>query len=283
MKSIFQMSSMGELTFFLGLQVKQKEDGIFISQDKYVVEILEKFDFVSVKTANTPIETQKSLTKDEEAADVDVSGNPKTSHRNAVEENIWLPKGYPNWAIRILECIMYLEAYSHRVDLFHGQCMKQTIVGKFYYRGRVRLRASYGAELVSAASLVNTARPTLSTARLVSTTRQSWCCQAKLVLPGIKVGAARQKFVLLVTVTTVVNDEKQIYATVDRKAVVVTEASIRSSLLLNDADGTACLTNEAIFQNLALMGIEHLIEPRLFRLSKYNLTLVPFRIRSRRP
>ncbi|GJX28357.1 putative reverse transcriptase domain-containing protein [Tanacetum coccineum] len=40
----------------------------------------------------------------------------------------------------------------------------------------------------------------------------------------------------------------------DSKAVVVTEASIRSSLLLNDADGTACLTNEAIFQNLALMG-----------------------------
>ncbi|GJV94392.1 putative ribonuclease H-like domain-containing protein, partial [Tanacetum coccineum] len=39
----FQMSSMGELTFFLGLQVKQKEDGIFISQDKYVGEILKKF------------------------------------------------------------------------------------------------------------------------------------------------------------------------------------------------------------------------------------------------
>ncbi|GJR52021.1 hypothetical protein Tco_1402542 [Tanacetum coccineum] len=53
-----------------------------------------------------------------------------------------------------------------------------------------------------------------------------------------------------------VNDEKQIHATVDSKAVVVTEASIRSSLLLNDADGTACLTNEAIFQNLALMGYE---------------------------
>ncbi|GKE58760.1 hypothetical protein Tco_1497945, partial [Tanacetum coccineum] len=45
-------------------------------------------------------------------------------------------------------------------------------------------------------------------------------------------------------------------ATVDRKAVVITEASIRSSLLFNDADGTACLTNEAIFQNLALMGYE---------------------------
>ncbi|GJU36351.1 ribonuclease H-like domain, reverse transcriptase, RNA-dependent DNA polymerase [Tanacetum coccineum] len=64
------MSSMGELTFFLGLQVKQKPDGIFISQDKYVAEILKKFDFASVKTASTPIETQKPLVKDEEASDV---------------------------------------------------------------------------------------------------------------------------------------------------------------------------------------------------------------------
>ncbi|GJV84945.1 putative ribonuclease H-like domain-containing protein [Tanacetum coccineum] len=72
MKSRFQMSSMGELTFFLGLQVKQKEDGIFISQDKYVAEILKKFDFANVKTASTPIETQKPLVKDEEANDVDV-------------------------------------------------------------------------------------------------------------------------------------------------------------------------------------------------------------------
>ncbi|GKD06494.1 putative ribonuclease H-like domain-containing protein [Tanacetum coccineum] len=51
----FQMSSMGELTFFLGLQVKQKKDVIFISQDKYVTEILKKFGFSDVKTASTPI------------------------------------------------------------------------------------------------------------------------------------------------------------------------------------------------------------------------------------
>ncbi|GJX64973.1 putative ribonuclease H-like domain-containing protein [Tanacetum coccineum] len=72
MKSRFQMSSMGELTFFLRLQVKQKADGIFISQDKYVAEILKKFNFVNVKTASTPIETQKPLVKDEEAIVVDV-------------------------------------------------------------------------------------------------------------------------------------------------------------------------------------------------------------------
>nr|GEV66252.1 uncharacterized mitochondrial protein AtMg00810-like [Tanacetum cinerariifolium] len=72
MKNRFQMSSMGEITFFLGLQVKQKEDGIFISPNKYVAKILKKFDFLSVKTASTPIETQKPLVKDEEAANVDV-------------------------------------------------------------------------------------------------------------------------------------------------------------------------------------------------------------------
>ncbi|GJU21607.1 putative ribonuclease H-like domain-containing protein [Tanacetum coccineum] len=57
-------SSMGELTFFLVLQVKQKEDGIFISQEKYVGEILKKFGFFSVRTASTPLETNKALTKD---------------------------------------------------------------------------------------------------------------------------------------------------------------------------------------------------------------------------
>nr|GEU61198.1 retrovirus-related Pol polyprotein from transposon TNT 1-94 [Tanacetum cinerariifolium] len=68
----FQMSSMGELTFFLRLQVKQSEERIFISQDKYVAEILKKFNFSSVITASTPIETQKLLVKDKEVADVDV-------------------------------------------------------------------------------------------------------------------------------------------------------------------------------------------------------------------
>ncbi|GKE31089.1 putative ribonuclease H-like domain-containing protein, partial [Tanacetum coccineum] len=68
----FQMSSMRELTFFLGFQVQHKEDGIFISQDKYVAEILKKFDFATMKTTSTPIETNKALVKDEEDEAVDV-------------------------------------------------------------------------------------------------------------------------------------------------------------------------------------------------------------------
>ncbi|GJX95126.1 putative ribonuclease H-like domain-containing protein [Tanacetum coccineum] len=143
MKSRFQMSSMGELTFFLGLQVKQKEDGIFISQDKYVAEILKKFDFASVKTVSTSIETQKPLTKDEEAADVDVhlyrsmigslmyltasrpdimfavcacsrfQVTPKTSHLNAVKRIFRYLKGKPKLGLWYPKVSSFnLEAYS---------------------------------------------------------------------------------------------------------------------------------------------------------------------------
>nr|GEW05788.1 putative ribonuclease H-like domain-containing protein [Tanacetum cinerariifolium] len=55
-----------------GLQVKQKNDCIFICQDKYVVEILKKFGFTKVKNASTPIESQKSLLKNEDGKEVDV-------------------------------------------------------------------------------------------------------------------------------------------------------------------------------------------------------------------
>ncbi|GKA52635.1 putative ribonuclease H-like domain-containing protein [Tanacetum coccineum] len=71
MKDKFQMSSMGELTFFLGLQVQQKKKGIFISQDKYVHEILRKFNYSDVKSASTPTDLEKPLVQDGDAADVD--------------------------------------------------------------------------------------------------------------------------------------------------------------------------------------------------------------------
>ncbi|GKB28125.1 putative ribonuclease H-like domain-containing protein [Tanacetum coccineum] len=84
----FQTSSMGELTFFLGLQVQQKNDGIFISQDKYVVDILKKFDFITVKTTSTPTETNKALIKDEEAENVDVPSYTKDFTSSCCEEDL---------------------------------------------------------------------------------------------------------------------------------------------------------------------------------------------------
>nr|GEV35902.1 putative ribonuclease H-like domain-containing protein [Tanacetum cinerariifolium] len=90
----------GELTFFLELQVKQKKDVIFISQDKYVAEILKKFGFTEVKTASTPMETQKPLLKDEDGEEVDVhmyryQVNPKVSHLYDVKRIFRYLKGQP--------------------------------------------------------------------------------------------------------------------------------------------------------------------------------------------
>ncbi|GKA42688.1 retrovirus-related pol polyprotein from transposon TNT 1-94 [Tanacetum coccineum] len=111
MKNKFQMSSMGEITFFLGLQVKQKEDGIFISQDKYVAEILKKFDFASVMTASTPIETQKPLVKDEEATDVDTH-----LYRSMIGSLMYLTTSRPDIMFAVYACSRVssfnLEAYS---------------------------------------------------------------------------------------------------------------------------------------------------------------------------
>ncbi|GKB46850.1 putative ribonuclease H-like domain-containing protein [Tanacetum coccineum] len=154
MHNRFQMSSMGELTFFLGLQVKQKEDGIFISQDKYVGEILKKFGFSSIRTASTPMETNKDLTKDEDGEDVDVylyrsmigslmyltSSRPdimflvcacsrfqvqlKVSHLNAVKRIFRYLKGQPKLGLWYpKDSPLILEAFSDSTF-----CKKQTVV-----------------------------------------------------------------------------------------------------------------------------------------------------------
>ncbi|GKG42736.1 putative ribonuclease H-like domain-containing protein, partial [Tanacetum coccineum] len=68
----FEMSVMGELTFFLGLQVQQRPDGTFISQHKYVQEILKKFDLECVRTATTPYEALKTKSKNEPDSPVNV-------------------------------------------------------------------------------------------------------------------------------------------------------------------------------------------------------------------
>ncbi|GKD22311.1 putative ribonuclease H-like domain-containing protein [Tanacetum coccineum] len=98
----FQMSSMGELTFFLGLQVKQKEDGIFISQDKYVNEILNKFGFSDVKTARTPMETQKALLKDADGEDVD-----EHLYRSMIGSLMYLTSSRPDIMFAVCACARF--------------------------------------------------------------------------------------------------------------------------------------------------------------------------------
>ncbi|GJU59093.1 hypothetical protein Tco_1236859 [Tanacetum coccineum] len=96
------MSSMRELTFFLGLQVMQNDDRIFISQDKYVADILKKFNLVTVKTTSTPIKTNKALLKDEEAKDVDVH-----LYRSMIESLIYLTAYRPDIMFAVCACARF--------------------------------------------------------------------------------------------------------------------------------------------------------------------------------
>ncbi|GJZ54982.1 retrovirus-related pol polyprotein from transposon TNT 1-94 [Tanacetum coccineum] len=68
---IFEMSMKGELNFFLGLQIKQMEDGIFFNKSKYIKEMLKKFGLEDSKPMKTPMSSDTKLTKDEECESVD--------------------------------------------------------------------------------------------------------------------------------------------------------------------------------------------------------------------
>nr|GEY61115.1 hypothetical protein [Tanacetum cinerariifolium] len=99
MKDKFQMSSIGELTLFLGLQVKQKKDGTFISQDKYVAEILRKFGLTDGKSASTPIDTEKPLIKDPDGEDVDVY-----TYRLMIGSLMYLTSSRPDIMFAVCTC-----------------------------------------------------------------------------------------------------------------------------------------------------------------------------------
>ncbi|GJX43954.1 putative ribonuclease H-like domain-containing protein [Tanacetum coccineum] len=98
----FQMSSMGELTFFLGLQVKQQLDGIFISQGKYVADILKKFLFWSIRTTSTPIESNKPLVNDEDSEDIDVH-----VYRSMIGSLMYLTASRPDIMFVVCACARF--------------------------------------------------------------------------------------------------------------------------------------------------------------------------------
>nr|GEY56456.1 putative ribonuclease H-like domain-containing protein [Tanacetum cinerariifolium] len=102
MKDKFHMSSIRELTFFLGLQVKQKKDGIFISHDKYLAKILRKFGLTEGKSASTPIDTEKPLLKDPDGEDVDVH-----TYRSMISSLMYLTSSRPDIMFTVCACVRF--------------------------------------------------------------------------------------------------------------------------------------------------------------------------------
>ncbi|GJW27530.1 hypothetical protein Tco_0044405 [Tanacetum coccineum] len=234
---------MGELTFFLGLQVKQQPDGIFISQDKYVADILKKFNFCSIKTTTTPFVSNKPLVKDKDGVDVDVH-----VYRSMIGSLMYLTVSRPDIMFVVYACArfqvtpkaLHLNAVKRILVIIEDPALTGNQQQLLTVVGKMEMMFGLGKKMLLG-----------------------------LVLRAINFFMANLEFVdqhNMVVCLEKTEGNSNFHEIVDflasssihhaLTAVVVTEASIRSSLLFNDADGTACLTNEAIFQNLALMGYE---------------------------
>nr|GEX39321.1 retrovirus-related Pol polyprotein from transposon TNT 1-94 [Tanacetum cinerariifolium] len=225
----FLMSSVGELTFFLGLQVKQKQDIIFISQDKYVAEIIKKYGFLGVKNASTPMETQKPLLKDKDGKEVDVH-----MYRLMIGSLMYLTSSRPDIMFAVCAC----ERYQVNLKVSHRYAVKRIFR---YLKGQLNLAfgiqdspfdlVAYTNSDYAGASLDN--KSTIREAKYVAT---SSCC-----------GQATVK-------AKTINGKGQLQALVDGKNVLITESTIKRDIQLEDSEGVDCLTNAVIFEQLTLMG-----------------------------
>ncbi|GJX74529.1 ribonuclease H-like domain-containing protein, partial [Tanacetum coccineum] len=271
----FQMSSMGELSFFLELQVQQKTDGIFLSQNKYVAEILKKFDFAIVKTASTPMEPNKALIKDEKAKDVDVH-----LYKSIIGSLMYLTASRPDITFVVCACArdspFDLEAFSDSdyagasldrksttgwchilsKSLISWQCKKKTIVANSTTKADyVAAVNCYGHNLVfhSKTKHIEIRNHFI---------RDSY---EKKLIQVIKIHTDQNVADLLTkdfdfwqtaSASTLKDGEVGITATIDGQLKTVTEASLRRHLKLEDVDGISSLPNTEIFEQLALMGVK---------------------------
>ncbi|GJW14827.1 putative ribonuclease H-like domain-containing protein [Tanacetum coccineum] len=114
-------------------EVMQRNDGIFISQDKYVADILKKFDFSTVKSASTPIKTNKALLKDEEDEDVDVH-----LYRSMIRSLMYLTASRPDIMFAIYACARFQVtpkvSHLHAVKRIFRYLKGQPKLGLWYPR-----------------------------------------------------------------------------------------------------------------------------------------------------
>ncbi|GJU21676.1 putative ribonuclease H-like domain-containing protein [Tanacetum coccineum] len=208
---------------------KQKKDAIFISQDKYVAEILKKFGFTEVKTASTPMETQNPLLKDEDGKEMDVH-----MYRSMIGSLIYLTSSRPDIMFAVRACARY----QVNTKVSHLHAVKRIFSD---YAGASLDRKSTTGESDGFEQIVDflNAHP-VKYALTINPTIYTSCIE---------------QFWSTVKVKTI-NGESQLHALVDGKRIIITESSVRRDLQLADENGINCLPNSTIFEQLALMGLK---------------------------
>nr|GEX08749.1 hypothetical protein [Tanacetum cinerariifolium] len=124
----FEMRMIGELNFFLGIQIKQMEDGIFFNQSKYIKEMLKKFGLEDSKSTMMSMSTEMKLTKDDEADSMDI-----TKYRGMIGSLFYLIASRPDVMFSVCLCARFqenpkttlLQAVKRivRPDIVHATCV----------------------------------------------------------------------------------------------------------------------------------------------------------------
>ncbi|GKB65006.1 retrovirus-related pol polyprotein from transposon TNT 1-94 [Tanacetum coccineum] len=105
MHNKFEMSMMGELNFFFGLQIKQFDDGIFFNQSKYIKEMLKKFGLEDSKPIKTPMSSEIKLTRDEDGEPID-----DTKYLGMIGSLLYLTASHPDIMFSVCLCARFQEA-----------------------------------------------------------------------------------------------------------------------------------------------------------------------------
>ncbi|GJV00631.1 putative ribonuclease H-like domain-containing protein [Tanacetum coccineum] len=232
MKDKFQMSFMGELTFFLRLQVKQKEDGIFISQDKYIAKILRKFGFTDVISASNPVDTKKPLLKDSDGDDVDVH-----LYRSMIRSLMYLTSSKLN--------IMFAVCACARFQVIPKVLHLHAVKGIFSdYAGASLDRKSTTGGCQFLGTLITLYHSLMANLQFHDTFN---------MVAYLKKPEGSEGFHQIV--------DFQNASHIRWKLKTVTEASVRRHLQLVDADGISNLPTIKFFEQLALMGTQSMATP----------------------
>ena len=142
MQGEFEMSMMGELNYFLGLQIKQCKEGIFINQAKYTKELLKKFGMYDSKIAGTPMSTSIKLDNDEKGKSID-----QTKYRGMIGLLLYLTASRPDIMFSVCMCATYQsnpkESHLSAVKRIFRYLVGTQNLGLFYSRGVAFYLISY--------------------------------------------------------------------------------------------------------------------------------------------
>nr|GEU39877.1 hypothetical protein [Tanacetum cinerariifolium] len=273
---------------YVCLQVKQKKDGIFISQDKYVAEILKKFRLSKGKSASTPIDVEKPLLKDSDGEDVDVhtyrliswqckkqtvvaTSLTEAEYAAAASGCCYLRNVVIEIAVlNILRDALPITTNAHHVTFMKSWLVqKQTALGKdisnplivdsllktiwfsIHHHLTIEVLAIPGQTTTG----VNTPRSDKDRLKLME-------LMVFLLQKGVWVEfgitAARLSSYNFWNTASVKRsgDVTRLQALVDKKKIVIYEVVIHEILQLDDVEGIVCLLNEEIFTGVAQTGYE---------------------------